>query len=94
MLNSPCIDAGVNTAPAIPAFDFHGDARVLDGNGDGSSVTDIGADEFTVTLADVIQSLTFLSGGGMQASMPGDIDGNTRLGLAEVIYMLEFISNL
>ena len=92
MLNSPCIDAGTDTAPSFPAFDFQGDTRVLDGNGDGSSIPDIGADEFTVTLTDVIQGLILLSGGGMQSSMPGDIDGDTRLGLAELIYMLEIIT--
>ena len=43
---SPCIDAGENSAPGIPTTDFEGDSRTLDGNGDGSSVADMGADEY------------------------------------------------
>jgi hypothetical protein len=43
---SPCIDAGENSAPGIPATDFEGNNRIIDGNGDGSSVADMGADEY------------------------------------------------
>jgi hypothetical protein len=43
---SPCIDAGQNGAPGIPLIDFEGDSRTIDGNGDGSSVADMGADEY------------------------------------------------
>jgi len=43
---SPCIDAGENAAPGIPSTDFEGDSRTIDGNGDGSSVADMGADEY------------------------------------------------
>jgi len=43
---SPCIDAGDNGAPGIPLTDFEGDSRTIDGNGNGSSVADIGADEY------------------------------------------------
>ena len=43
---SPCIDAGENGAPGIPPTDFEGDSRTIDGNGDGSSVADMGADEY------------------------------------------------
>jgi hypothetical protein len=43
---SPCIDAGDNGAPSIPATDFEGNNRIIDGNGDGSSVADMGADEY------------------------------------------------
>ena len=45
---SPCIDAGDPAHVATPgAKDIDGDPRVLDGNGDGHAVIDIGADEFT-----------------------------------------------
>lgn len=47
---SAAIDAGSNVA--IPATDFAGGARSLDGNGDGEAVADIGAFEAPVT-ADV-----------------------------------------
>jgi hypothetical protein len=45
---SPCIDRGSNLAPDLPAFDFEGDNRVLDGDGDGIAIVDMGVDEVTV----------------------------------------------
>ncbi len=42
---SALIDAGTNAAPDLPAFDFEGQTRVLDGNGDLLAVVDIGAFE-------------------------------------------------
>lgn len=52
--NSPCIDAGDNSAPDLPEFDFEGDDRRIDdpltgdtGNGD-SPIVDMGADEYTL----------------------------------------------
>ncbi len=42
---SPCIDAGTNSAPGMPAVDFDGEARIADGNNDGTAIVDIGADE-------------------------------------------------
>jgi hypothetical protein len=43
---SPCIDMGFNSAPAIPDYDFDGDARIIDGNHDSTATVDMGADEF------------------------------------------------
>lgn len=43
---SPAIDAGTNDA-AQGANDFEGDPRIWDGNGDGTSVVDRGADEYS-----------------------------------------------
>src|SRR6185437_11992357 len=44
---SPTTDAGSNALlPPGVTTDADGDARVVDGNGDGSSVVDMGADEF------------------------------------------------
>lgn len=44
---SPGIDQGDNDAPAVPAIDFEGDNRPLDGDGDTVAVVDIGMDEFS-----------------------------------------------
>jgi len=44
--NSPCIDRGDNDAmPASIRFDLAGGVRILDGDGDGDSVIDLGAYE-------------------------------------------------
>jgi hypothetical protein len=44
-IGSPCIDAGTNDAMLLPEYDFEGDPRVLDGDGDGLAVVDMGIDE-------------------------------------------------
>ena len=45
--NSPCIDKGHNSPPAgLPATDFEGDNRIIDGNDDGTTIVDMGVDEF------------------------------------------------
>ena len=38
---SPCVDAGDDVAPGLPAVDFDGAPRVQDGNDDGMAVVDI-----------------------------------------------------
>lgn len=43
---SPAIDTGNNTAIYIPAEDFDGDSRIIDGDENGSAIADMGADEF------------------------------------------------
>ncbi|MHC4943324.1 MAG: right-handed parallel beta-helix repeat-containing protein [Planctomycetota bacterium] len=51
---SPCIDAGDNNAPSLPATDFEGDPRFFPGNGKGvfvgsstsGVIVDMGADEY------------------------------------------------
>lgn len=43
---SPAIDAGDNTDPSLPASDMDGGERIVDGNVDGVSVVDMGADEY------------------------------------------------
>ncbi|MCP4693016.1 MAG: hypothetical protein GY859_33550, partial [Desulfobacterales bacterium] len=43
---SPCIDAGDNAAPNLPATDPDGHDRILDGDDDGAAVVDMGVDEY------------------------------------------------
>ena len=43
---SPCIDAGDNDAPGLPATDFEGDPRIIDSDNDGTDTVDIGTDEY------------------------------------------------
>ncbi|MBU0756396.1 MAG: hypothetical protein KJ645_14735, partial [Planctomycetes bacterium] len=45
---SACIDTGNNGAMDLPTEDIDGDDRVLDGDGDFSSIVDMGADEFVL----------------------------------------------
>lgn len=42
---TPCLDAGDNDAEYLPPFDFEGDDRILDGDGDGTARVDMGVDE-------------------------------------------------
>jgi hypothetical protein len=43
---SPSIDAGDNLAPNLPDTDIDGNPRVLDGDGNGTAIVDMGVDEF------------------------------------------------
>ncbi len=42
---SPCIDAGDVDDSILPPHDFEGDLRIMDGNGDFTSIVDMGVDE-------------------------------------------------
>ncbi len=57
---SPAVDAGANSPANLPSTDFDGNPRVVDGNGDGVAVVDLGVYEVsptTITLAP--NNLTF-----------------------------------
>ena len=43
---SPAIDSGTLAVPNLPPVDFDGNPRVVDGDGDGSALPDMGAFEF------------------------------------------------
>lgn len=66
---SPCLDAGNLAAPGLPVQDFEGDPRSVDGNCDGSTLPDMGADEYyqpptisTTAVTDITSSTA--TGGG------------------------------
>lgn len=52
---SPCIDAGTNAAPSLPATDFYGNPRIADGNSDGVAIVDMGAYEFQSVIPSTIE---------------------------------------
>ena len=47
-LGSPCIDVGNNEAPDLPDYDFEGDDRILDGDGNVTAIVDMGVDEVAI----------------------------------------------
>ncbi len=55
---SPCIDVGDNAAPSLPATDFEGEQRIIDGDENGSDIVDIGADELSPGSAPPTQTPT------------------------------------
>ena len=58
--SSPAVDAGSNSAPGLPPTDLDGNPRVVDGNGDGNAVVDLGAYELQPTIITLSpSSLTF-----------------------------------
>jgi hypothetical protein len=46
---SPAVDAGANSAQNLPSLDFDNNPRIMDGNGDGLAVVDLGAYEVVNT---------------------------------------------
>lgn len=62
--NSPAIDAGDNSAPNLPAQDFDGNPRIVDGNFTGTPIVDMGAYEFQVYTMSAAQpaSVTMVNG--------------------------------
>jgi len=68
---SPCIDTGLNAARAWDT-DMDQDPRVLDGNFDGSAVTDMGADEVAATTLTVTPlSGTYQAGTDIRIDISG-----------------------
>ena len=69
--DSPCIDAGTNDAPYLPEYDFEGDPRIIDGDGDGTAIVDMGIDEFVL--------LGWMHVGGIEGFFSFDYLGRPRL---------------
>jgi parallel beta-helix repeat protein/predicted outer membrane repeat protein len=56
--DSPCIDRGMNEpGRPLPETDLDGNPRILDGNGDGTTVADIGAFEYDTAQPSIAVSL-------------------------------------
>ena len=61
---SPCIDTGTNSAPNLLTVDFDGNPRIIDGDGDGARIADMGAYEYVYS---------FSSGGGTGPTVGGRV---------------------
>ena len=63
-INSPCIDKGVTdtTGLNLPEYDIYGTMRILDGDGDGNAVIDIGACEFNESLLGTHEYISICQG--------------------------------
>jgi hypothetical protein len=83
--DSPCVDAGERLRhgnlswPVLPATDFYGDKRVVDGDADGKPAVDIGADEYVPDLPGLRAFLIALSDAGtidvtLAARLIADVD--------------------
>ena len=64
--DSPCVDAGDNSAVVGITGDYDGATRVVDGDGDGTAVVDIGACELQVAAhhlirGEILQSIVYSS---------------------------------
>jgi hypothetical protein len=68
---SPCIDAGLNAAPYLPATDYEGDDRILDGDLDSTPTVDMGIDEALEPVA--------ITGLQVHSDSPTGLGGATTL---------------
>jgi len=77
--SSPCLDAGSNSAvPAWLTTDFENNPRIIDGNGDGNAVVDMGAFEFI----------------SMTTGLLGDINKDEKIDISDVILVLRIALQL
>lgn len=76
---SPCIDSGSNASvPAWVTTDIENNARIADGDGDGTAVVDIGAFEFP----------------GSHVQILGDINRDDKVDISDVILVLRIALQL
>jgi hypothetical protein len=104
--NSPCIEAGINNAPGLPATDKDGNPRIVPDSGSA----DMGAYEYVarkgnlntdnrVNLKDGILAIQAACGGNPAirndyVSFGADVSGNGKAGLEEAVYVFNFILEL
>ena len=84
---SPAIDAGSNQAPALPAADFDGRPRIVDGNADGIATIDMGAFEASVPVAPATGSSWGWNGYGQLGAPTGGtrVTPGAQVGLKTVV---------
>lgn len=103
--DSPCIDAGA-AGLLIPAEDFEQDTRNMDGDGDGTAVPDMGADEVcpflpgdadesgTVSMTDALYILEYLFSSG-PAPLPvievADVNGDGSVSIPDAQRILNYL---
>lgn len=65
---SPCIDAGIPDTSGLnlPPFDLEGNPRIVDGNGDGYAIIDMGCYEFNEYIQNISLEIAELN------ALPGD----------------------
>ena len=87
---SPCIDAGLNWN-VLPPIDYEGNPRIVDGDGDGTPIVDIGAYEHQATFCSDVDADGYVvdSGGctiptGKQAGDCNDNSASVHPGATEV----------
>ena len=88
---SPAVDAGDASVPGLPANDFDGDLRILDGNGDGGAAVDMGYDEYNGPPwppGEPIPNPTPLN------LRWGDVDCNSRVDSVDALKVLRHVANL
>jgi hypothetical protein len=78
---SPCMDAGNNSAPGLQALDIDGELRIIDGNGDGTADVDMGCDEFNFVLVptdqpSIQEAIDLASPGNLILVSPGTYGEN------------------
>ncbi len=103
---SPCVDSADNTAPYLTSFDLDGYSRITDGNRDGEPIVDMGCYEVVppegdinsdkyIDLIDAILGLQILT--NMEPPPPvaieSDINEDNKIGIEEVIYILQTVSD-
>jgi len=86
--NSPCIDAGDPCFSDFNETDIDGECRIIDGDGDGNSVVDMGADEYDYRDADfngngVVNFLDYAVFANAWQTRPGDNNYNEDCNLVE-----------
>ena len=100
--DSPCVDAGSNAfVPEDLATDLAGGARIVDGDGDGSAIIDMGAYEYTespcfgdldgdrdVDIADLATLLAHYATPSGAGYSDGDLDSDGDVDLADLAALL------